>query len=139
MSNLLQQEQNITSTIASLAPPPLSGERLMPSALYVLVASMAGSIISRNRNILLRATTPAAIGIGAAYVVLPHTMQNVGNLMWSFEEKSEVIAVNHMRIRGAIIEAINQAKIRGENTRVWSEGMVRNGRELVEAWVRKGN
>ena len=111
----------------------------MPSALYVLVASMAGSIISRNRNILLRATTPAAIGIGAAYVVLPHTMQNVGNLMWSFEEKSEVIAVNHMRIRGAIIEAINQAKIRGENTRVWSEGMVRNGRELVEAWVRKGN
>ena len=139
MSNLLKQEQNITYTIASLAPPPQSGERLMPSALYVLVASMAGSIISRNRNIILRATTPAAIGIGAAYVVLPYTMQNVGNLMWSFEEKSEVIAVNHLRIRGAIVEAIKQAKIRGERTREWSEGMVRDGRELVEAWVRKGN
>ena len=111
----------------------------MPSALYVLVASMAGSIISRNRNIFLRATTPVAIGIGAAYVVLPYTMQNVGNLVWSFEEKSELIAVNHLRFRGAIVEATKQAKIRGEKTREWSEGVVRDGRGLVEAWVRKGN
>ena len=138
MSNVLKQEQNFTSTIASLAPSPQSGERLMPGALYVLVAAMAGSILSRNRNIFLRATTPAAVGISAAYIVLPYTMRNVGDLIWTFEEKSEVIAVNHLRIRGAAIEAMRQAKIRSERTREWSEGVVRNGRELVESWVRKG-
>ena len=110
----------------------------MPGALYILVASMAGSIISRNRNVLLRATTPAAVGVGAAYLVLPHTMQNVGDLIWTFEEKSEIIAVNHLRIRGAAVEAVKQAKIRGEKTRAWSEGVIRGGRELVETWVRKG-
>ena len=110
----------------------------MPGALYILVASMAGSIISRNRNVFLRATTPAAVGVGAAYLVLPHTMQNVGDLIWTFEEKSEVIAVNHLRIRGAAIEAVKQAKIRGEKTRAWSEGVIRGGRELLETWVRKG-
>lgn len=138
MSNVLKQEQSLTSTIASLAPPLESGERLMPGALYVLVASMAGSIISRNRNILLRATTPAAVGIGAAYVVLPYTMRNVGDLVWAFEEKSEVIASNHLRIRGAAVEAIKEAKITGERTKEWSERIVRDGRELVEGWVRKG-
>ena len=138
MSALLTQEQNFTSTIASLAPPPQTGERLLPGALYVLIASMAGSIISRNRNILLRATTPAAVGIGAAYVVLPHTMRNVGDLMWSLEEKSEFVAVNHLRIRGAAIEGWKQAKIRTERTRIWSEEVIREGRELIEGWVRKG-
>lgn len=138
MSAFLTQEQNFTSTIASLAPPPQTGERLLPGVLYVLVASMAGSIISRNRNILLRATTPAAVGIGAAYVVLPHTMKNVGSLMWSFEEKSAFVAVNHLRIRGAAAEGWKQAKIRYERTREWSEDVVRDGRQLVEGWVRKG-
>lgn len=113
MSAFLTQERNFTSTIASLAPSPQSGERLLPGTLYVLVASMAGSIISRNRNILLRAMTPPVVGLGAAYTVLPYTMENVGNLMWSFEERSEFIAVNHLRIRGAVIEGWKQTKIRG--------------------------
>ena len=110
----------------------------MPGALYVLVAAMAGSILSRNRNIFLRATTPAAVGISAAYIALPYTMRNVGDLIWTFEENSEVIAVNHLRIRGAVIEGVKQAKIRSERMREQSETVVRNGRELVESWVRKG-
>ena len=138
MSNILKQEKNFTSTIASLAPSPQTGERLMPGAIYVLVASMTGSIMSRNRNILLRAATPAAVGISAAYLVLPYTMRNVGELIWTFEEKSETIAVNHLRIRGAAIEGLKQAKTWSDKTRQWSEGMVRGGREFVESWVRKG-
>lgn len=137
MSAFLAKEQNFTSTITSLAPSPQTGEQIMPGALYVLVASMAGSILSRNRNILLRATTPAAVGLGAAYVVLPYTMKNVGELMWSFEEKSEFVAVNHLRIRGALIEGWNQAKIRSKRTRNWSEEVVKEGRVAIEQWVRK--
>ena len=138
MSAFLAKEQSFTSTIASLAPSPQTGEQIMPGALYVLVASMAGSILSRNRNILLRAATPAAAGLGAAYVVLPYTMKNVGDLMWSFEEKSEFVAVNHLRIRGVLIEGWKQAKIWSEKTREWSEEVVKEGRETIERWVRKG-
>lgn len=109
----------------------------MPGALYVLVAAMAGTIISRNRNILLRATVPIAVGIGAAWVVLPVTSRNVGDLIWTYEEKAPVVALNHLRIRGAIEESWKQAKVRGEATKKWSDEMVKESREAVEGWVKK--
>ena len=110
----------------------------MPGALYVLVAAMTGSIISRNRNILLRATVPFAVGLGAAWVVLPVTMRNVGDLVWTYEEKVPVISINHMRIRGAAEEGWRQAKIREEATKKWFDERVGDSREAVEGWVRKG-
>ena len=109
----------------------------MPGALYVLVAAMAGSIISRNRNILLRATVPFTIGLGAAWIVLPVTSRNVGDLIWTYEEKAPIIALNHMRIRGAIEESWKQAKIKGEVTKRWSDEIVKQSREAIEGWVRK--
>ena len=137
MSSVLHSERAFTQTIASLAPPPETHERVMPGALYVLVAAMTGSIISRNRNILLRATTPFAVGLGAAWIVLPYTMRNVADLVWTYEEKVPVIALNHMRIRGAVEESWRQAKIRGEATKRWSDEVVKESREAIEGWVRK--
>ena len=137
MSSFLHQERAFTQTIASLAPPPETHERVMPGALYVLVAAMAGSIISRNRNILLRATVPFTIGLGAAWIVLPVTSRNVGDLIWTYEEKAPIIALNHMRIRGAIEESWKQAKIKGEVTKRWSDEIVKQSREAIEGWVRK--
>ena len=138
MSAFLTKEQNFTSTIASLAPAPQTGEQLLPGALYVLVASMAGSIISRNRNLILRAATPPAVGIGAAYVVLPNTMRNVGDLIWTFEERSEFVAVNHLRIRGAVSEGWAQATVRRESIKEWSVKSARGIRETVESWIQQG-
>ncbi|KAF6240123.1 hypothetical protein HO173_001733 [Letharia columbiana] len=138
MSTVLHQEHSFTQTIASLAPPPETHERVMPGALYVLVAAMTGSIISRNRNILLRATVPFAVGLGAAWIVLPVTTRNVGELVWTYEEKAPVISINHMRIRGAIEEGWRQAKIREEATKKWFDERVGESREAVEGWVRKG-
>ena len=110
----------------------------MPGALYVLVAAMTGSIISRNRNILLRATVPFAVGLGAAWVVLPATMRNVGDLVWTYEEKVPVVSINHMRIKGAVEEGWRQAKIREEATKKWIDETVGESMEAVEGWVRKG-
>ena len=62
---LFRKETDIANTIASLAPRPETGEQLLPGLIYVLVATMAGSIVSRNRNILIRATFPVAIGVTA--------------------------------------------------------------------------
>lgn len=138
MSSVLHQEKAFTETIASLAPPPEAHERIMPGALYVLVAAMTGSIISRNRNILLRASVPLALGLGTAWIVLPVTTRNVGDLMWTYEERAPVIAENHMRIRGAVEEGWRQTRVRGEATRKWSDERIRESREAIEAWVRKG-
>ena len=138
MSAVLDQERTFTETIASLAPAPETHEQVMPGALYILVAAMTGSIISRNRNILLRATMPFAVGLGVAWIVLPVTMRNVGNLVWTYEEKVPVISINHMRIRGAVEEGWRQAKIREEATKQWIDERVGESMEAVEGWVRKG-
>lgn len=60
-----KKETDIANTIASLAPGPETGEQLMPGLIYVLVATMAGSIISRNRNVLIRTAFPLAVGVTA--------------------------------------------------------------------------
>ncbi|KAL8736648.1 MAG: hypothetical protein Q9166_000014 [cf. Caloplaca sp. 2 TL-2023] len=138
MSAVLTQERSFTSTIASLAPPIESHERIMPGALYVLVAAMSGSILTRNRNILLRATVPFAVGIGVAWVVLPITTRNVADLVWTYEEKAPLIAENHLRVRGVAVEGWKQIKQRGEKVKGWSDERVRESREAVEGWVRKG-
>ena len=138
MSAVLDQERTFTETIASLAPAPETHEQVMPGALYILVAAMTGSIISRNRNILLRATVPFAVGLGVAWIVLPVTMRNVGDLVWTYEEKVPVISINHMRIRGAVEEGWRQAKIREEATKQWIDERVGESMEAVEGWVRKG-
>ena len=60
-------ERAFTTTVASLAPPRESGERLLPGLCYVLVASMAGSIVARNRRLwVVRAAAPLALGLAAA-------------------------------------------------------------------------
>lgn len=109
----------------------------MPGSLYVLVAGMAGSIVSRNRNIVLRASVPAAFGLGAAWLLLPITTRNVGDLVWSWEERVPAIAMNHMRVRGAVEEGVRIAKERVEQTIRWSEAAVKDGREVLEGWVKK--
>ena len=99
---------------------------------------MAGSIVSRNRNIFVRATFPLAVGIGAGWVVLPYTMRNVGNLVWSFEERAPVVAMNHLRVKGAVEEGWRQVKGRSEVVEKWAEEKTREAREAAEGWVRKG-
>ncbi|MCJ1443211.1 MAG: hypothetical protein MMC23_003709 [Stictis urceolatum] len=138
MTRAFSLEQSLTSTLASLAPAVETHERILPGALYVLVAAMAGSIVTRNRNILLRATVPLGVGVGAGWVVLPHTTRNVADLVWRYEERVPVLAMNHLRARGAAEEAWRQARSRGERVGRWADERVREGREGVEGWVRKG-
>jgi organizing structure protein 2 len=138
MDSALHLESSFTSTIASLAPAPQSGERLMPGTLYVLVAAMTGSIVSRNRNILLRAAMPLAVGIGAGWVVLPVTMRNVSNLLWKYEERFPAIAGTHIRTREGIEKAWRMARLHTEQAVNIVDEKVAGGREAVEGWVRKG-
>jgi len=138
MDSVLHLEESFTSTIASLAPPPQSGEKLMPGSLYVLVAAMTGSIVSRNRNIFLRATVPLAVGIGAGWVVLPVTMRNVSDLLWKYEQRFPAIADGHIRTREGIEKTWRMARIHTQQAVNIVDDKVSSGREAVEGWVKKG-
>ena len=138
MDSAFDLEQSFTSTIASLAPSRKSGEKLMPGSIYVLVAAMTGSIISRNRNIMLRAAVPLAVGIGAGWVVLPVTMRNVSDLLWKYEQKSPVIADAHIRTRESIEKAWRMARVHTRQAVNIVDDKVSAGREAAEDWVKKG-
>ncbi|KAI1112477.1 apolipo protein O-domain-containing protein [Nemania sp. NC0429] len=131
-------EQSFTSTVASLAPPRESGEQLMPGLVYVLVASMAGSIVSRNRNILLRASLPLALGVGAGWVVVPVTMANVADLLWTYEKRFPAVADAHVRTREGLQRAWHMTKLHAELGRDYVEDKVGEARDVVEDWVKKG-
>jgi organizing structure protein 2 len=138
MTSALHLENNFTTTIASLAPPKESGEQLLPGLIYVLVSTMAGSIISRNRGILLRATTPLAAGVAAGWYFIPVTTRNVGDLVWEGEKRVPGVADAHMQTKGFLEEAWRQSVIHGKVAGDWVDKTVGQGREVVEGWVRKG-
>ncbi|KAI6885975.1 hypothetical protein KC360_g7073 [Hortaea werneckii] len=138
MNRFMSAEHDFTSTIASLAPPKESNEKLLPGGIYVLVAAMAGSIISRNRNILLRFATPIVTGVTTAHYVVPRTTQNVGNLVWSYEEKYPVVRDNHLRITEGVRHFVETGKAHSQMGLAMAEERVQGVREAVEDWVKKG-
>ncbi|KAK4216006.1 micos subunit MIC26 [Rhypophila decipiens] len=138
MSRAFDLEQSFTSTIASLAPPRESNEKVMPGLIYVLVAGMAGSIVARNRNILLRTSLPLALGIGAAWAVIPVTMNNMSALAWKYEQRFPAVADAHIRTREGIEHGWTMAKLHTELAQHKVAESVTEAREKIEAWVRKG-
>ena len=138
LTKTLQLENSFTSTVASLAPPKESGEQLLPGVLYVLVSTMAGSIVTRNRNILLRATFPLAVGIGVGYAVLPITMRNVGDLVWTYEERVPAVRDTHLRVKESVTHVWETGKAHSAMGIAMAEEKVQEGVEAVENWVKKG-
>ncbi|KAM3498686.1 hypothetical protein MY10362_008008 [Beauveria mimosiformis] len=131
-------EQSFTGTLASLAPSRESGEKLMPGAIYVLVAAMAGSIVTRNRNVLLRATMPLAFGVGAGWAVLPVTMRNVADLAWTYEQRVPAVRDAHLQIREGIEKTASFARVHARLGVRLVDEKVTDAREIVEGWVRQG-
>jgi len=138
MTRALHMEHSFTTTIASLAPPKESNEHLLPNGIYVLVAAMAGSIVTRNRSILLRASVPVAVGLGTAYAVLPVTMRNVGDLAWSYEKRWPVLADTHLRVRDRVSRFVQTGVAHSKMGVAMVEERVGELREEVEEWVKKG-
>ncbi|KAK5107420.1 hypothetical protein LTR62_001281 [Meristemomyces frigidus] len=138
MDHFMSAEHTFTSTIASLVPPKESNEKLLPGSIYVLVAAMAGSIISRNRNILIRFATPIITGVTTAHYVVPHTTQNVGNLVWDFEKRYPVVADNHLRIKEGVKRFVETGKAHSQMGMAMAEERVQGVTEAVQDWVKTG-
>ncbi|ERF72481.1 hypothetical protein EPUS_07690 [Endocarpon pusillum Z07020] len=138
MSYILNKETSFTNTIASLAPAPETGEQLLPGAIYVLVATMTGSIIARNRGLFLRTTFPLAVGITAGWILIPFTMRNIADLSWEYEKKVPLISNTHAEIRGFTKEAWRQTRVHARLVGDWADEKAAAGREKMESWVRDG-
>jgi organizing structure protein 2 len=138
MTWALSKETSLANTISSLAPVPETGEQLLPGAIYVLVATMAGSIVSRNRNILIRATFPLAVGITAGWMLIPVTMQNIANLSWEYEKRVPAIAETHAQVGRRARDAWRQTKIHTQAATRWADETAGQSREMVEGWVKNG-
>ncbi|OIW35075.1 hypothetical protein CONLIGDRAFT_710316 [Coniochaeta ligniaria NRRL 30616] len=138
LTRVFDAEASASRTLSSLAPPPESGERLMPGAVYVLVSSMAGSIFARNRNVLLRVASPLGFGVAAAWTLLPVTMGNVSGLLWEYERKFPAVAEAHVKTREGLQKGVSFARVHARIGVQRVEETVRDAREAVEGWVRKG-
>ncbi|KAI0482359.1 apolipo protein O-domain-containing protein [Xylariaceae sp. FL0804] len=131
-------EQSLTETVASLAPPRASGERLMPGLVYVLVASMAGSIVARNRGLLLRAAAPLALGTAAARLLLPVTTHNVADLLWRYEQRFPQVADAHLEARRGLDRGLRAARAHADRGSAFLGDKVGAARDSVEDWVKQG-
>lgn len=138
MNWLFRKETNIANTIASLAPAPDTGEQLLPGAIYVLVATMAGSIVARNRGIFVRATFPLAVGITAGWYLIPVTMRNVSDLAWEYEKKVPGVSETHAQIAGFARAAYNQIREGSKDTVQWADQEAGKARRKVEQFVGEG-
>lgn len=138
MTSALNLEHSFTSTLYSLKPPRETGERIMPNSLYVFVSAMAGSIVTRRSNILLRATVPFAAGLGAANYLLPLTTHNVGQLVWTYEQRVPVIAENHERIQERVTRFWETSRAHSAMGVQMLTDKTKEARESAEEWVRKG-
>jgi hypothetical protein len=69
------------------------GEAFVPNALYILTAALAGNIVTRNRGIFVRWTTPLVFAVATGMVVAPRTTRNllrevgIGKVVDEVEEK----------------------------------------------------
>jgi len=133
-----QKETSFSNTVASLAPAAETGEQLLPGAIYVLVATLAGSIVSRNRGIFLRATFPLAVGITAGWMLIPVTMRNTSDLIWEYEKKVPVVSETHAQIGGFVKQAWKQASLHARVASDWADETANETRKRVEDLVSKG-
>ncbi|KAL4787294.1 apolipo protein O-domain-containing protein [Aspergillus varians] len=139
LSRALNVENAFTNTIASLAPSPESGEKLLPGGVYVVVAAMAGSIVARNRGRFLRGTTPLAFGTIAAWSLLPVTMRNVSDLIWEYEKRVPAIADQHLYLRERAEHIWTTGVAHTGMARATMEEKIGDARKRLEEVVSKGH
>ncbi|GAA95895.1 uncharacterized protein L969DRAFT_88737 [Mixia osmundae IAM 14324] len=84
VDSLLSAENQLAKEAKAIRAP---NEPLTPHLLYVGIAALTGSILTRNRNILLRLTIPPLFLFGSASYLLPATTQNLVNRVSELEHR----------------------------------------------------
>lgn len=100
---------------------------------------MAGSIVSRNRGIILRTASPLAFGTVAAWTLLPVTMRNVSDLAWEYEKKVPAVAEQHLVLRERAEHIWHTGVAHSSMARQTMEEKIGEARKKLEDVVSKGH
>ena len=137
-SHYLDYEHSVTRTVAALAPPKSSAEKVLPGAIYVAVATMAAGIVVRRRMLPVRVATPLLAGVGSAWYFVPQTARNVGDLLWEWEKKVPQVAEAHQGIRDGVAGALQKTLETTVETRRKVDDVVGGVRKSAEDLVKRG-
>ncbi|KAK9360860.1 apolipo protein O-domain-containing protein [Lipomyces starkeyi] len=130
MERYLSAESTVTTTVSELKSEE---EPLLPGAIYVLVATLTGSIVARKRNVIVRGLlVPGAFGVAAFAYFLPITYTNVGNLIWKFEVMAPNVANAHMKVKNSITNFAESVDKLRKDSRAKVEEAVRNSRRALK-------
>jgi molecular chaperone DnaK (HSP70) len=100
-----QLENEVTTNINSTID---KDEEVFPNLFYVGVAALAGTIIARNRNIVLRFLTSSTLAVGASYYLLPKTTHNVAVQLERLESRYPQLQAAHQTVRDTVCDARKQ-------------------------------
>ncbi|EMR09464.1 hypothetical protein PNEG_02406 [Pneumocystis murina B123] len=64
---------------------PSNGE-IISGGIYVMIAGMAGLILTRKRSFTIRFMTPIFISLAASTIFLPETHRNFRNMIWKYKQ-----------------------------------------------------
>lgn len=124
----LNAERNVTSTLAAIKSDE---EDLLPGAIYVLVSTLSGSVLARNRNFVLRGIVPVAFGAAAFKYFLPQTFGNTGKLIWRFEQKAPALADAHVKTQNQVDGLVNNVSTAITDSKQALESGVHSARKFV--------
>lgn len=96
-----------------------------------MVATLSGSIVARNRSIVLRALSPLLFGVAAFGYFLPQTYSNTGKLIWHFEQRVPAIAKAHIDTRKSIDDLVSSIDSAATDANVALESTVSKTRKFV--------
>ncbi|KAI7907990.1 apolipo protein O-domain-containing protein [Cokeromyces recurvatus] len=99
-------------------------EELFPNLFYVGVAALAGTIIARNRNIVIRFLTSTTLAVGTSYYLIPKTTHNIALQLQRLEQRYPPLQAAHESVNETVNDVRKQidatvAQLRGavdENT-----------------------
>ncbi|CAO3617893.1 unnamed protein product [Cunninghamella blakesleeana] len=129
-SHIQSVESDIRGTIDQIIA---KDEEILPNAVYIGVAALAGTILARNRNILLRFLTSTTLAVGASYYLLPKTTKNLGVQFEKLERKYPELGKAHASVN----EAVNDVKKQIDDTLSGLSNQVAQSTELVKKQVKE--
>ncbi|KAI8338613.1 apolipo protein O-domain-containing protein [Chlamydoabsidia padenii] len=106
-------------------------EDILPNVVYIGVAALAGTIIARNRNIVLRFLTSTAMATGASFYLLPKTTHNLGVQLEKLERKYPELG----KVHASVNEAVADARKEVDATLSSLRGQFDQGKEKIKEQV----
>lgn len=127
------EEYEVISVVSKLHD---KSEPVLPSVIYILIAGLGGSIISRRQNIMVRALVPTLFGVGTWAALMPQTFENAILYLTTDQSRNIPKIANVQKEIDKQVEEVRQQtsefldKVEAE-TETW----VSKTRKTVENWI----